>query len=456
MPSAFYGINLASRALRAFQSGLDITGHNIANANTVGYNRQTVGMANVSGITQIGLQSFMLGAGVDVASVTRARDVFLAMRHQSTQADLSRADAMLGTLQGIETAINEPSTTGVTASLGKLFDAMSALASNPGDHALKGQVQAAGSSLANKLRTLYRDLNGQIETNALAVTQTFDRIDELTTQIADLNLQIRQNSGNGATPNDLLDRRDLLVNELSTLVNINTQPQQDGTVLVSISGFTIVDYDSAKPIPRTYDEATQRITDPTTGASYPITGGKLLGLFQAKQKLTEFQGQLDTLADSLRTEFNALHAAGTNSLGQTGINFFNIGTGALDFDLSAEVLADPEAIATGTSGRDGDNGTMLALANLRETKIAALGNRTFRGFYSDVVTDVARSIQTSKDAFSTQLAVLEQVEAQIQSISGVSLDDEMANMLMYQKSYQAAARVLSIFDQVTEDLINLI
>lgn len=455
MPGSFYGIGFTSRALRAFQSALDVTGHNIANANMPGYKRQVANFGNVEGTRAFGLNPYMMGAGTDISSVTRARDRFLEMRFNANQGELGRQDSVLGSLKNIESVMNEPGTNGISSALGKYFDAWSALSSNPGEAALKGQVQAAGATLASRVRGLSRELKGQSTQSSEEITRTFDRIDELTTGIAELNGQIRAISSGGGIPNDLLDQRDAMVSELGSMVDVTTSEASDGTAIVSVSGYMLVDYSGSRSIPRTYDAASQTISDPATNITLPISTGKLAGQMQASVKATAMLADLNKFTEVLRDSVNALHQTGTNSLGTTNINFFG-GTSSADFDLSTEVKADTRNISVGTSGRESDGGLALSLANLRDTKHTGLGDVSLRTYYSGIVSGLGRDVSVAQSSFETQEAVAVQLQGQIEAISGVNLDEEMANMMKFQRSYQAAAKTLSILDQVTEDLIGMI
>ncbi|MCX7798708.1 MAG: hypothetical protein N2109_00005, partial [Fimbriimonadales bacterium] len=220
---------------------------------------------------------------------------------------------------------------------------------------------------------------------------------------------------------------------------------------------TLVDSLEAHPIPRTYDPTANQLTDGTRTAD--VRSGVLRGLFDSHNRLSAYQDQLDTLADTLRAEVNAIHANGLTAQDppQTGVLFFNDSpNGAIDFDLSAEVLASPDAVAAGSTGKAGDGGIALELSRLRDASLPALGGRTFSAFYADLVSQIGREAQHASNDKGSLGAVLDQIDVQRQSISGVSLDDEMANMLRFQRSYQAAARMLSVFNQVTEDLISML
>lgn len=462
---AFDGIGNAAAALRAFQRELDITGNNIANVNTPGYSRQVADLAQgyPEDFWSNG-QMQQVGTGVTVASVNRIRDMFLEAQQNSSQSDLGKYDALAGGLSQVESVMNDTSGTGIGNSLDQLFNAFSALASNPSDPGARTQVQLAASNLSQKIRSAYQQLD-QIQSQfASAATGTKADIDGLTKSIADLNSAIRAKEAAGETPNSLLDQRDQAVNALSNLVNIKTTNNSDGTVTIVSGQISLVDSQGNRPFP-SINAKTGVLTD-ANGTTYPApTSGKLAGLLQAVSAMGNgvngYKDQLDTLANTLRTQFNSVMKTGTNANGTTGIGLFNDSnpqTGAIDFDLSAAVKADPKNIATGM-GAAGDGSLALKLAQLKTQTIAGLGSSsgsTISDYYTNMIGQVGRDSASFQSSLQTQTSVVQQVQSQIQSVSGVNLDDEMANMMRFQRSYQAAAKVLSVFDQTTQDVIGLI
>lgn len=454
MSGSFDALNIASGALQAYQRALDVTGNNISNVNTQGYSRQKVNFAALQGSDGYGLHPYQLGNGVSIESVSRIRDMLLDGSMNSAQSDLGKFSSLAAALNSVQGTIPEPGDNGISAALNKFFDAWSGLSANPGDPAGKLQVQMAGQALTQRVRSTYAALQQQKDQIGSQITNTFDEIDRLSAQIGDLNKQIASKGADGE-PNDLLDQRDLAIQNLSSLVNIHIAQGPNGTVSITTNGQTLVDAAGSKAITRTYDSSIQSLTS----ANGPISlqGGQLVGLMQAVAKVNGYQSQLDQLANTLKTETNALHKTGKTATSATGVDFFadsDPQTGAIDFDLSAEVKADPNAIASGTSGNAGDGGLALALSKLRDTSINGLGGKTISGFYTAFVGTVANDAAYAKNSEGTQAAVVQQVANQQQSVSGVNLDEEMSNMLRFQRSYQAAARALSVFDQVTNDLIN--
>lgn len=457
MPSTFSGIDLAMRAIRAFQRGLDVSGHNIANVNTKGFSRQTVDFTPTEPTSYWSQGRHAIGTGVTVASINRVRDMFLEARMMAAQGDLGRMTASAEGLGRLEQIFTEPSDTGIADALTRFWDAWSSLASNPQDFAARMRLRAAGETLTGRVRAAYADLQTAQAETRLKIDDTIRSVNRLAQEIAVLNGRITEQKATGGEPNDLMDRRDLALAKLSELVAVSSSVNPDGTVNVRIAEFTLVEGSLTRTYPSTYDPVAKTVTDGTW--TYSVRGGSLYGHMETLQRIGGWMTNLDTLANTLRVEVNTLHRTGINPLNQTNVDFFDHPvplTGAANFRLSDAVLADPRAIAAGTSGNAGDGGLALTLSRMRDQTFAALGNQTFDGFYHQRVTSLAQDRNFFEQTRQTQSKILQQIEFQRQSISGVSIDEEMAAMLRYQRSYQAAAKVLGIFDQVTEDIIGIL
>lgn len=457
MASLFQGINTMNSALRAFQRALDVTGHNITNVNTAGYSRQVVQLNEFNPMRFGSEGQFTIGTGVTAASVSRIQDQFLFMRQVEAMSEQGRLGSLHDGLSGIQSVIAEPGGASIGDALDKFYNAWSALGSNPNDPALRNQVQQTGQTLASRVRRMYADLDTHAQNTQALIKNTLGAAQELVNGIASMNAQIRAATANGETPSDLLDLRDEAVRQLSEIMPVTTFSQPDGSITLFSGQMNLVERDGAKTIPTGFDPVAGTLTDGTT--TYPVPSGKLAGLFQISQKITAYKQKLDTFANSMRTQFNTIHATGTNGLGATGQNFFADAvpqTGAINFDLDPAILADARAIATGVTGNPGDGGLALSMSNLRDSQVAALGGKTFTAFYADLVSTVGQDVATTDGLLDTSSAILSQIGEQVQSVSGVSLDEEMSNMLRFQRSYQAAAKALSILDQTTEDLIGML
>lgn len=458
MPGPFHGLDLASRALRSFQRALDVTGHNIANVNTRGYSRQTVDFVQTDPTYFYNGGRQALGTGVSIASVNRIRDLFLDGRMLGATGDQSRYGTLTAQLSRIQDVYQEPGPTGLAASLDKFFDSWSGLASNPNEPAMRLQVRQSAQVLADRIRGAYAEFTTHEADLRTSTMTLFDRVDTLSQQIDRLNKEIRAQTALGGVPNDLLDQRDLAVESLGNLVPVTSEQNTDGTVNVTMGGFQLVDQSAANKVPRNYDPVNQTLTDPQNNV-FQIRSGELAGLFQSLQQVRTQKTGLDTLANTLRTQTNTLHLAGTNPNGTTNVAFFadaNPQTGAIDFDLSTAVKTDVRNIASSATGAAGDGSLALQMSQMRSVSVAALGNKTFGQYHADRMAALGNDRAYFSSALDTQIAVVEQIENQRQAVSGVSLDDEMANLMRFQRSYQAAAKLVSIFDQSVQDLLGML
>jgi flagellar hook-associated protein 1 FlgK len=450
MPGSFHGITTAASALRVFQRQMDIVGHNLANVGTAGYSRQTSSLSanQPIGFNQGGLK--MLGSGVGLASINRIRDVLLEQSARRTASDLGQDSAKLSGLSELDGVYGEPSDTGISASLGAFFDSWSGLGSNPGDPSYLQKVQTAGQTLADKIRGAYGQMSRLDDKQQIQAGETFNHVNELAKTIADLNGQIRMAKGAGAEPNDLMDQRDLALRELSSYVQVEAHEQQDGSLLVYAANEPIVVGDEAPGLNAIFDVSGGQ---PVTQAMLDQLGtGALRGQLEAIQETRSQMGQLNQLADNLRSQVNTLHGGGS-----TGVDFFDASTtGAVSFDLSAPVKASPKNISFGTSGSAGDGGLAHAIAQLREQKFAGLGTETFESFFDKAVNSLASSVHSTQTSAETNELVANQIEAQVQSVSGVNMDEELTEMMKLQRSYQAAAKTLSVMDSITEDLLGIV
>ncbi|MHB8637522.1 MAG: flagellar hook-associated protein FlgK [Fimbriimonadaceae bacterium] len=455
--SSFSAITQASQALQAFQDALSTTGNNIANANNAGYSRETTtfGENPAQGIYTANGQMF-LGTGVNVASINRMRNMFLTAQNLASASNLGQTNAQLAGGQQIQGLFTDATGTGISNDLTTFYNSWSSLASQPNSANLQA-VQQAGITLTTDVRDTYANLQQLTSQANGQASQTIQQIQALATQIANLNGQIRTQSAGGGQPNMLLDQRDQAVQQLSTLVNVSTQTLADGTMAINVNQFDLVDSAGAHAFPTTFNATTGTVT--SGGDTYNVTGGQLAGNFATVTSIAGAMSNLDSLANSMRTQVNSLMSTGTTANGTTGQNFFNDAnpqTGAVNFNLDPAVLADFKNIATGTSGNTGDTTLALQIADSSTQSVAALGNQTTSDFYTSLVSGVGQQVASATNTLSTQTAVSTQIQNQIQSISGVSVDQEMSNMVQYQRSYQAAAETLNIVNSTLTDLMSIL
>jgi flagellar hook-associated protein 1 FlgK len=449
--SSFYGIELGIRALRAFQLGMEVTGHNVANVNTPGYTRRRVVFAPTPEYAVN--PRLRIGSGVMAQSIQRLRDMMLEQRVNHHSANLAQLNILRDQLQRIESLFNEPGEHGISARLDALFNAFEELATRPDSMAARQSVVQAASALADAFRSLHRDLTAQESQLMEGAQARIAEANQLAAQLGRLNEQIRAATASGAEPGDLLDQRDRLITRLSELVGARAHYAQDGSVMVYVDGHTLVQDGAAFPLPTTLDIANRSLD--STPTDIRIQSGELRGLMDALANLQSYRADLNTLANTLITQVNAIHSTGYALDNNTGYLFFD-GTDASNISLHADI-SDPSHIAAASvPDAPGNGGVARALADLRSAPQAALGGVSLTQFYRNLVGRVGNDAQVSKNRAESQQLTVEHLQNLREAVAGVSLDEEAANIVKYQRSYQAAAKMISTFDALLEDMLQFV
>ena len=440
--------------MQTFQFAMLTTSHNIANVNNAAYSRQVVDFRDGIPQFELGMRPFFLGGGTEIGAITRVRDRFLQQRYMDTNTEAGRFAALAANLKQAEVAFGELSTSSaISEYLDQFFNAFQQLSANPSDAGLRSTVRQAADQLARRFRSLDADLATQQSNVTARVQDHIGRLNQLAGELATLNRRIVEAQVTGATPNDMLDRREAILTEMSSIAEVRSNMMPNGTMQVFLEQFTLVDQNGANRLPSTVDVATSSIV--VGSLNVRVTSGALGGSFETLNKLSGYRAQLDTLASSIITEVNLLHSSGYALDGTTGHMLFS-GTGASTFDLSDEVKASAQNIVAAASNEVGDGSLALAIAQLRSATHAALGGRSFSRYYGDLVTAVGSDLKGAQAALDAQSGIRQQIVAQIESTSGVNLDEELANMMKYQRTYEASARLLTLFDSVLEETIRLL
>jgi flagellar hook-associated protein 1 FlgK len=435
--SSFFGLNIALRGLQAQQAALDTTAHNVANQNTAGYTRQDAtlvasrGYSIAAGALGSGAGA-VLGSGVDVQAYVRARDAFtdLQWRVQSTAA--SYADTAEETLSSAQVTLQEPGDTGIASQLGDFWDAWQALANHPETtNAARTPLVTSALALVDSVKGLDADIKA-VQDDATAEYASLiganGDVQTLATQISKLNAQIAKDTIAGRSPNDLLDARDKAVDDLSALGQVSVTSKPNGAIQIAFGGVAT---------PLLVDDQT---TDFAGLATMTSPGGKLGAL----KDLSSSTGQLATYRTQLSTFVNQLV---TNVNAAYGGSFFDpAGLTASTFAVDPTLAANPSLVKANSTSTQGDNDIALAVAALRN----GAADKTYSNFVLTIGADVKQAIRTNDAA----QAVLGTISDKRDSVSGVSLDEEVTNMLRFQRGYQASARVMSTLDEMLDKLIN--
>jgi flagellar hook-associated protein 1 FlgK len=437
---SFSTIETGRRALFVIQRMLDTASHNIANATTPGYSRQAVKVKATDPYTvpsaTVPVGAMQIGTGSMVESILRQRNVYLDRQLRSSVGDGSYFDQLEAMLTQAETVFNEPLSGSLGEAMTGFWNSWLEVGTSPADISMRSVLAVQTETLCTRIKTAYNELNrlGQDADHWIGIH--LDDVNAIGTEIAGLNAQIMEVRAMGYEPNDLLDRRDYLLDNLSELANYNVAEAPEGGVTISIGGFILVS-----------DDFSQALTD-VSG----ITGGKIGALNEAQTKLADYAGSLDQLASTMITEVNALHTLGFDLNGDPGIAFFT-GTGASDIELNPLIADDLRLVAAASIPAPGNGENAIGIADLRRALVLGGGTQTFDGFYEELVTGIGIDTKRASDSLESQDFVTQELQNQRDAVSGVSLDEELMNMLQFQRSFEAAARVIEVADEMLDTLL---
>jgi flagellar hook-associated protein 1 FlgK len=432
--STFLGMQTALRGLLAQQRGLDITSHNISNANTVGYSRQEA-LLSPSLAHKLEAGALLdggaaeIGTGVDVLQYRRIRDQFLDIQYRAQNTNLGQQAQVAKSLDQAELAFAEPGENGLAQRLTKLWSAFSSLESapeNPGTRqALVEHARSLTAAFAQVDRQLATVAQQAADEYASLIASTGD-VQAIADEIAKLNANIAASIATGAQPNDLMDRRDHLLDNLAELGQVSVTELANGSIQVRFG-----------------DAATELVDDTTVTWPQALTapGGKLGALMDISSptgSIRQYRDDLNAAARALADTVNAIHNGGS------GVDFFTYVPGSEAATLTVAVSA--AGVRASSTGDPGANDIAVQLAALR----GGTADQTYRSLVSRIGNDVRESKRQEASASVLRDAVQDRRE----STSGVSLDEEMSNLLRFQRAYQAAARTLSTMDDAIDTLIN--
>jgi flagellar hook-associated protein 1 FlgK len=461
-------LNLSQNALNASQAAIDITSNNVANANTPGYTDELATWQENDTVLLSGAAGSSQGASVSAVS---QRDPVLNQRvQQQTQAESSSSaeSAALSELQsvfGITSTSTSPVSTTIGTDMNAFFSSLSALQAGPSDTSVRQGVLSAAQTLASDFNGASNQIAQQAAGLNQQVSGVVSQVNALTTSIAALNLRIESTNPN-ADAGTLEDQRQQDLTELSGLIGFDqTKTENNGLTLTAANGAllvsegqafplgtAVVDFNNGNGNQSQVDVISARGQDITSA----LTGGSLGGILQARdQDLPQVSAALNQLAWGITEIVNAQNEAGLDAGGNPGGALFltaqNVNNAAGTISVAT---SDPDAIAAAGVGEGPSGGTnATALAALANTDL--VNGQTAPQFYASLLTQLGSTVSQVSDENTTQQASLTQLTTQQSSESSVSLDQEAANLTLYERSYDAAAKVFTIVDQLMASALNL-
>lgn len=447
--SDFISLYTAFSGLTAAQAGINTASHNVANASTIGYTRQQVDLASR---TPYYARYGTIGQGVDIQQIMRSRVAGLDTQVRNSVATQGRLDVLANLLAGTEALMAEPDE-GITASMSGLWAAFDELALDPPNHAARRNVISALSELTTNIR----NVSGKWETEAASASTNLahyvDETNAMLREVADLNRQILSASHVNGMPNDLLDQRDLLLDELANIAGVRVTAMDNGAARVSLDGLSLVSDTMVSPL--SYDPSTHQITH-SSGTTVAV-GGELSG-FQSylTNELPAFQATLDTFVRDLAGALNTQHAAGFTPGGTAGGDLLSYTPGREAASLVVAVSDHSEIAAAGSGPpvAEYDAANVEALAALRTALAADGGTISLDESIRSLVAYVGELTAAAESGARSQAAMTAAAENGRLQAHGVSIDEEMVNLITYQRAYEAAARVMTAVDESLDTLIN--
>ena len=464
--------NIAASGIAAQSLALEVTGENISNVNTPGYSRQTVNLVSKLAINSNGLQ---LGSGVQVDTVKRAYDGMLQQQIVNGNSSYQQNLAQQTSLQQIEPSFNELNSDGLGSALTGFFGAWQDLSLNPQGTAERQTLISKSNTLADNFNAMSASLTGVANGANGDLTAIASDITGQAKNLALVNSQLVATQAVGGNSNELMDQRDLLVQQIAQNAGVTSSLQPDGTATVTLLGgeqlvngnkwatvSTSVDLNSSKN-----DLLISALGNPpASGGGGQLNnpagiGGKLGGTLAVRDSIVPgYKSSLDSMASQLITAVNNQQGQGTDLNGNPGVSLFS-GTSAAGIAVAGGFNGNMIAAAS-QGGSLGDNSNALAMASIENTTMTFTTpsgtpvSATTAGFYNALTSTVGSDVQTSQNTTSQGSAFLLQLNNLRSSNAGVSLDEELTNLTKYQQAYQGAAKVLSTATSMIDTIMAVV
>ena len=486
----FYSLEIARSGLFTSQKAMEVTGHNMANANTKGYTRQRLELSSKPnmGNGKYSLSgSANVGGGVTIDQLNQIRDKYLDYQFRNENSLMNELSAKDTAMAYIENILSEPDH-GISVAMDDVFSKIEELSTNAHDGNAREIVVQSAVKLTDTLQTISKNLTDYQEELNRNITLMIEDVNATAEQIRDLNKTIFDYEITGERANDLRDQRNLLVDSLSGRVNISVNESQDGRFSVSIGGVSLVDHFNTNEI-----VAKPSYKSPYTGAQMydikwinstnkvDIKSGQLKGMLDMRDGNTEnkqgipfYIDRLDTLAQTLVEEFNKINNAGWtipygSNASQTNIDFFEHDKKtARDITVSDALLESGYNVAASLVELDsdikyGNNRNIIKFDALRDatgititkgTKTEVIGN--IEEYFENTISQMAITGGYYKSRNKSQMELTYHIDNQRLSISEVSINEESTNMIKFQHSYSAAAKLITTIDEMLQTLINMV
>ena len=501
MGSTFMGLETARRSLTTHQWALQATGNNVANASNPGYSRQrlTLGMTEQLSVNFGGTKAGQFGTGVRGETLARIRDLMVDQQYRDESVKNSFYATKEAAFGRMEDIINEPSENGLAKALDLFWGALQDLSVNPDDTGARSVVRQRAMTLADTFNYMSSSLTKVQEDLKAEADVVVKKVNDLLTKISDVNRQIGDAEPLGVLPNELYDERDRYMDELAQYVEFerkpvdylngetrgNSQRMAEGRIDIVINVGTEAAPNKVSFVngltggvgsfgQSSYKGAGAAAADPMLPMPFnQMPNGKLKALVEMygsatgpeaeKGKFTIMLSDLDAMAKEFSTAFNTMHNTffdgnPDEALRTNGIDFFVVG-GASTITVNPAIMKNLDLIAVSKDKNIGDGSGALDLADLKNTALTFTGGSTTATtsvgkFYQNIIGNMAVEASQSGSLAKSTFALMASSDQRRQSVSAVSLDEEMTMMIQYQHAYNAAARNITAVDEMLDKIIN--
>ncbi len=458
--------------MMAAKAAISTTGHNITNANTEGFSRQRV-MTETASMNQAVGSKALVGSGTQIDRIERINDEYLEKQVRNAGKDLSHMEEKDMSLRQVEDIFNEMGGEGLNRLISRFFNEFRQLSNEPSNEAVRQSVRESSQAMVNDFKRLRReveDVRKHIDSRIEGYTR---EVNALADEVVELNQRILAAELGGAPANDLQDKRDVALKKLASYMDVSTYKDGHGNVTVDIKGIgpLVVGPQAEKfsvfRTPADDQGKPENALDVHTSSSassvvtHRLTGGKLGALLDVRDKtISTILEKLDDLAHGLTQSVNEIHRQGYSRHGIQGINFFKPLAGK-EFssellDLSDEVKANVSNIAAAAMpDAPGDNRVAIAISGLQNQLFMNNGKATFDDWYNSIVSDVGIVMGRNRSAMNQQRDIVTQLGKMRDQISGVSIDEETANLMQYQHVFDASAKVIQVADEMLKTVLEL-
>lgn len=445
---------ISTRGMLSARASTEIASNNIANANTPGYTRRTAVLnehVQKSGTTST------VGLGVNVTQIDRLRNELIDHHVNRKEHEIGELTEKASLYRLMETSLNSTENTGLDSTIGDFFNAFSELSSNPQDLNLRNVLISKAELMADTFRTLDSDLLAFKTQAREGADLKLGKINDLLQEVASINKDIANTRSASQQDNNALDMKTRVLNDLAKLVEFDTQTNNEGATEIRIAGIVVVSGQQASRLRAEVDDDTNayRVRLPGGKITDAAKGELAASIFMFEEGVPEARQQLDTIASSLIERVNEVHNTGFGIFDGVQRNFFDVtSTNAYNMTINSTLIENPgHIVASSIAGEAGNNDIAIDIASIQSERF--IGNQTIStkaiqlmGLAGSKLNDIDVQLESSTAARDFLVERQEQ-------LAGVNIDEELGNLIRFQNSFQASARVLDTGRKMFDTLLSI-